>query len=141
MWSKEAYSPNRAHAYEIPLNTCGSGGAPATCSASDAVLVNEVFHAPGTLTFDVSSPSRVLSKITLAASTNIGSFTPPTIAAGGHSATGGSLVKTDNTKKATFTLLFTFASGNACTIDPVIKKGHKKHEDEEHEERFVKGDR
>jgi hypothetical protein len=29
MWSKEAYSPNRAHAFEIPLDTCGVGGQPA----------------------------------------------------------------------------------------------------------------
>ncbi|HXH48618.1 MAG TPA: hypothetical protein VNM47_04525 [Terriglobia bacterium] len=28
MWSKEAYTPMRAHAFEIPLNTCGSGGQP-----------------------------------------------------------------------------------------------------------------
>jgi len=30
MWSKEAYSPMRAHAYEIPAGSCGFGGAPAT---------------------------------------------------------------------------------------------------------------
>jgi hypothetical protein len=29
MWSKEAYSPNRAHAYEIPFKSCGVGGSPA----------------------------------------------------------------------------------------------------------------
>jgi hypothetical protein len=29
MWSKEAYSPMRAHAFEVPTNTCGSGGLPA----------------------------------------------------------------------------------------------------------------
>jgi hypothetical protein len=29
MWSKEAYSPNRASAFEIPFNTCGVGGQPA----------------------------------------------------------------------------------------------------------------
>jgi hypothetical protein len=29
MWSKEAYPPNRAHAFEIPLDTCGVGGEPA----------------------------------------------------------------------------------------------------------------
>lgn len=28
MWSKEAYSPNRALAFEIPPNTCGEGGKP-----------------------------------------------------------------------------------------------------------------
>ena len=28
MWSKEAYPPNRAHAFEIPPNTCGVGGQP-----------------------------------------------------------------------------------------------------------------
>lgn len=29
MWSKEAYSPNRAHAFEIPFNSCGVGGSAA----------------------------------------------------------------------------------------------------------------
>jgi hypothetical protein len=28
MWSKEAYAPMRAHAYEIPFNSCGVGGQP-----------------------------------------------------------------------------------------------------------------
>jgi hypothetical protein len=28
MWSKEAYSPMRAHAFEIPAGTCGVGGQP-----------------------------------------------------------------------------------------------------------------
>ncbi len=28
MWSKEAYSPMRAHAYEIPAGSCGFGGLP-----------------------------------------------------------------------------------------------------------------
>jgi hypothetical protein len=103
---------------------------PGTCTSGDAVLMNEVFHAPGTLTFDVSSPTRVMSSITLAASSNIASSTMPTIAAGGHSATGGSLVKADNTKKATFTLQITFVTpAFACTIDPTIKKGHKEHKD------------
>jgi pimeloyl-ACP methyl ester carboxylesterase len=29
MWSKEAYSPNRAHAFAIPAGSCGVGGQPA----------------------------------------------------------------------------------------------------------------
>src|SRR5205085_121595 len=28
VWSKEAYSPNRAHAFEVPPSTCGIGGLP-----------------------------------------------------------------------------------------------------------------
>jgi hypothetical protein len=28
MWSMEAYEPRRAHAFEIPFGTCGTGGAP-----------------------------------------------------------------------------------------------------------------
>ena len=61
----------------------------------------------------------------------------PVIQTGGHSATGGSLTKTDNTKKATFTLLIKFASGPACTIDPTIKKGHKGHKEHEETKRFL----
>lgn len=141
MWSKEAFSPNRAHAYEIPLNTCGSGGmAAGACSSGDAVLVNEVFHAPGTLTYDVSSPTRILSSIMFvaSASTNIGSFTLPAIAAGGHSATGGVFNKADTTKKATFTLKMTFVSPVfSCTIDPVIRKGKKHGHDRDDRDRWM----
>ena len=35
MWSKEAYSPARAHAFEIPFGTCGVGGQPAACGDGD----------------------------------------------------------------------------------------------------------
>lgn len=31
MWTKEAYSPMRAHAFEIPFGSCGEGGVPAAC--------------------------------------------------------------------------------------------------------------
>ncbi len=36
MWSKEAYNPQRAHAFEIPSGTCGSGGQP----ANDPTIAN-----------------------------------------------------------------------------------------------------
>jgi hypothetical protein len=100
------------------------------CSSTDAVLVNEVFHAPTTLTYDISSPTRVLSAITLVTSTNIASFTAPTIQPGGHSATGGVFNKADTTKIATFTLQTTFVTpAFACTIDPVIGKVKKHRHD------------
>jgi len=103
---------------------------PGPCGSGDAALVNVVFHTPGTLTYDISSPTKTLSLIKLAASTNIGSFTLPTIAPGGHSATGGQFVKADPTKIATFELQATFVSpAFACLIDPIIttlriKTGH-----------------
>jgi hypothetical protein len=41
MWSKEAYSPNRAAAFEIPAGTCGVGGqppAPPDCSKTSRLV-------------------------------------------------------------------------------------------------------
>lgn len=35
MWSKEAYPPMRAHAFEIDFGSCGVGGLPALSSAAD----------------------------------------------------------------------------------------------------------
>ena len=102
---------------------------PQTCTSADAALINVQFHAPGTLTYDISSPSKTLQSIKLTASSNIGSFTLPIIAAGGHSATGGQFVKADPTQKATFELLASFVTPMfACNIDPIfttlrIKKG------------------
>jgi hypothetical protein len=34
MWSKEAYAPMRAHAYEIPKGSCGFGGEPSSSKGS-----------------------------------------------------------------------------------------------------------
>jgi len=124
---------------------------PPVCTSADAALVNEQFHAPGTLTYDVVSPTRImgfsrprlLPAFVVTASTNIGSFILPTLAPDGHSASGGVFNKADTTKKATFTLQVNFVGpAFSCTIDPVIKKGHKKHkEDEEHENRFLNGEK
>jgi len=46
MWSKEAYNPQRAHAFEIPLNTCGVGGVapPATLTLAPKTATNQVGH-------------------------------------------------------------------------------------------------
>jgi streptogramin lyase len=99
------------------------------CGSADAALANLAFPAPGTLTYDISSPTRTLSSIKLVASTNIGSFTLPTVVSG-NSATGGSFVKADTTATATFELQATFVNpAFACNIDPIIttlriKQGH-----------------
>jgi hypothetical protein len=44
MWSKEAYNPQRAHAFEIPANTCGVGGVapPATLTLAPKTATNQV---------------------------------------------------------------------------------------------------
>jgi hypothetical protein len=46
MWSKEAFNPQRAHAFEIPANTCGVGGVapPATLTLAPKTATNEVGH-------------------------------------------------------------------------------------------------
>lgn len=38
MWSKGAYSPMRAHAYEVPAGTCGVGGKPTDTTPPSCVL-------------------------------------------------------------------------------------------------------
>ncbi len=102
------------------------------CSSRDATLTNLHFITTGGLvtevTFDFSSP-RTMSSIKRNSSTNISSLTPPSIVAGGHSATGGDAKKADATKKASFLLEIDFASGtpSACLIDPHLKGGHHLH--------------
>jgi len=39
MWSKEAYVPSRAHAFEVPTGTCGTGGQPSDCGCMDIAFV------------------------------------------------------------------------------------------------------
>ncbi|MGH9205494.1 MAG: choice-of-anchor tandem repeat GloVer-containing protein, partial [Acidimicrobiales bacterium] len=104
---------------------------PPVCGSKDAALVNVKFPTPGTVTFDVSSPTRTLQSITLASSSNVSSSTLPAVQPGGHSATGGVFTKTDSTKSATFELMASFLSpAFACSIDPLtttlkINTGHK----------------
>ncbi|MHB8585086.1 MAG: choice-of-anchor P family protein [Thermoplasmatota archaeon] len=40
MWSKEAYSPARAAAFQIPANTCGSGGLPPCTPLANATIAD-----------------------------------------------------------------------------------------------------
>jgi hypothetical protein len=53
MWSKEAYSPMRAHAFEIPSGTCGAGGQPPP--QVDPPLT-AACAAPGTATQSYAGP-------------------------------------------------------------------------------------
>ena len=102
-----------------------------TCASGDAALTNKQFPVEGELTYDVSLPARILQSINLTASTNIGSYTLPTVGADGHSATGGVFIKADPNATATFELEATFVTPSfACSIDPTtaivdIEKGHK----------------
>jgi hypothetical protein len=101
------------------------------CAPGDAVLVNEQFPVTGELTYDISSPARVLQSISVFNSTNIASFTLPAISGDGHSATGGVFIKADSTQLATFELVAIFTTpAYACTIEPTtttlrINKGQK----------------
>ncbi|HTV34519.1 MAG TPA: choice-of-anchor tandem repeat GloVer-containing protein, partial [Methylocella sp.] len=102
-----------------------------TCTSGDAALANKRFPVLGELTYEISSPTRILQSIRLTASTNIGSYTLPTISASGHSATGGVFKKSDPNATATFELEATFITPSfACAIDPTtatieIEKGDK----------------
>jgi hypothetical protein len=53
MWSKEAYSPNRAFAFEIPSGTCGAGGQPPPPPGDKAI------SATGGNTFTGTEPASV----------------------------------------------------------------------------------
>lgn len=100
------------------------------CSSGDAVLINKQFPVLGKLTYDISSPTRILQSIKLMNSSNIGSFTLPAISGDGHSATGGVFIKANSALLATFELGAIFITPTfACTIDPItttlrIGSGH-----------------
>jgi hypothetical protein len=53
MWSKEAYAPERAHAFEIPAGSCGVGGLPAA-PVRIAVLGDSYASGEGTYSTDPS---------------------------------------------------------------------------------------
>jgi hypothetical protein len=53
MWSKEAYAPERAHAFEVPAGSCGVGGLPAA-PVRIAVLGDSYASGEGTYSTDSS---------------------------------------------------------------------------------------
>jgi uncharacterized repeat protein (TIGR03803 family) len=97
----------------------GTGFGILPCASGDAALANKQFPVQGELTYDISSPARILQSISLTASTNIGSFTLPTVSSGGHSAAGGVFIKSNPNETATFELEAAFITPSfACAIDP-----------------------
>jgi hypothetical protein len=101
-----------------------------SCSSGDAVLVNVQFPVPGEATYNISSPARTLQSISVISSSNITSFTLPSISSDGHSATGGVFIKANPNASATVELEAAFVTpAFACTIDPTtttlrIDQGH-----------------
>ncbi|HTV34400.1 MAG TPA: hypothetical protein VME69_15120 [Methylocella sp.] len=130
----QAWSAGGAPYFNLPygLSVKGPGTNVPACGPNDAILVDETFPSgTGTLDYGVSSPTKVLQSISLIGSTNLSTYTLPTIGGNGHSATGGVFVKVNPSERATFELQATFAGPSfVCNIDPVtttlqIKQGHQ----------------
>ncbi len=139
-YQSEAFGTFGANSAVFLLTSGAIVAKPGPCTSADATLANVKFPHPGEVTLDLSSPSRVMTSISLFSSVNIGTFTLPSIVAGGHMATGGDFKKADPTKSATFEMEITFASGtpSACLIDPRLKgrRHHRRPEAREAEARF-----
>ncbi len=117
MWSKEAYSPMRAHAYEIPAGSCGFGGAPATTGfmTGGGKVTNQT--ASATFGFELfcsttSTPNNLqvnwgkgnkfhLDKLTGASCTNNPAITPNPPAAGFDTYSGSGSGRYNGTPGAT----------------------------------------
>ena len=124
MWSKEAYSPMRAHAYEIPAGSCGFGGLPAGTSgfltggggvASGGVsakfgteLYCDTTTTPDNLEINWGQGNKFhLTGLSRASCTNDTSFSPGQPAAGFDTYTGSGTGKYNGVAGATATWTFT----------------------------------
>jgi Bacterial Ig-like domain (group 1) len=101
MWSKEAYNPQRAHAFEIPVNTCGAGGV-----APPAKLT----LAPKTATNQVGSQHCVTATVTDVFNLPVPAVTVPFSVTGANS--GGGSDDTDANGEATFCYTGTVAGND-----------------------------
>lgn len=91
MWSKEAFNPQRAHAFEIPANTCGVGGV-----APPATLV----LTPETATNEVGNPHCVTATVTDVFAVPVPLVTVRFSVTGANTASGSDV--TDTNGQATF---------------------------------------
>lgn len=116
MWSKEAYSPNSASAFEIPANTCGVGGQPAnppTCQ-----LTATIPGPPKQIQITVQATDG-LASINVDDSTNavtpVPPFTPNTTNPVVVTST-----KIDQSSGAHVQLTVTDTNGGSTVCDPVL---------------------
>jgi uncharacterized repeat protein (TIGR03803 family) len=105
--------------YGAVFELTGTGfAAPQACKSTDATLTSIKFPKSGELTYDLSSPSRIMALISLTRETNIGSFTLPARQKGEHSATGGRLNKAKSSQLASFELQVSFTDPRfSCLIE------------------------
>jgi hypothetical protein len=59
MWSKEAYTPMRAHAYEIPTGSCAVGGTGVPSSCNVIAKVRGPYYINGTYTAEPSIDAQI----------------------------------------------------------------------------------
>ena len=117
MWSKEAYSPNRAAAFEIPANTCGVGGQPGgnppTCE-----LTATIPGPPKQIQITVQATDG-LASITVDDSTN--AVTPvPVFPPNTTSPVLVTSTKVDQNAGAHVQLTVTSSAGVSTVCDPII---------------------
>lgn len=115
MWSKEAYSPMRAHSYVIPLNSCGVGGKPSVPTCSVASIVS---GPPKVVTFAMQDNGSGLKTISLVSSTN-STVSIPKFTTGTTSPVKVTATKNDQGKSSTVSFKVTDVAGKSITCDPV----------------------
>ncbi|MFY9580479.1 MAG: Ig-like domain-containing protein [Gaiellaceae bacterium] len=97
MWSKEAFSPNRAAAFEIPKDTCGVGGQPPGPGPPANLMLT-----PATATNQAGQQHCVTATVTDAAGTPVSGVTVPFSVTGANPASGTGTSPTDANGQAGF---------------------------------------
>jgi hypothetical protein len=139
MWSKKAYAPMRAHAFEIPFNSCGVGGLPAI-STGRMTGGGSIFTTAGarvTHGFELHCNAADLPNnlevnsggdmFHLDAIINVGCYNDPSITSGpgsaGFNTISGSGTGAYNGSSATVVFVFTDAGepGTSDTAKIIIK--------------------
>jgi protocatechuate 3,4-dioxygenase beta subunit len=115
MWSKEAYSPNRAAAFEIPNDTCGIGGQPPGGPGPPATLT----LTPETATNQVGVEHCVTAHVTDADGAPVPDVTVDFSVSGANSASGQAT--TDANGDATF--CYTGTNAGVDTITATAEGG------------------
>lgn len=138
MWSKEAYSPMRAHAFEIPAGTCGFGGQPVDKTPPNCALTASGVNNSGQkyLQITVQDSDGGLKSVQVTEDVNavvtwddaahtiiqLNGFAPVT--PGDTSAHVVTATKTDQSLGASVGLQVTDTAGNVTNCDPSVGHGH-----------------
>lgn len=119
MWSKEAYNPQRAAAFEIPAGTCGNGGQPADTTPPTCALTAVIAGPPKQLQITVQDSDGGL-KAVVVTSANNATVSVPAFTVGTTSPVVVTATKVDQTMGASVGLQVTDVAGNVTTCDPAV---------------------